>query len=89
MSPAQIAALLNALTQADQALCNHACHGGPEMPCLRTRDQCKAGCGRMAGDAVVAVRAALARCNTALPGVGVDVATNSRSNAESGEKESL
>ncbi len=48
-----------ALETADAALRRHACHGGPEMPCIRTEGQCADECGREAGDALLAVISAL------------------------------
>ncbi len=50
-----------ALVSADNALRNHACHGGDATPCLRARYQCDIECGREAGDALLLVEAALAQ----------------------------
>ncbi len=62
----EIEALREALASADDALRNHACHGGPDAPCLRTSSQCHFDCGKQAGDALVTVLAALKR---EVPGV--------------------
>jgi hypothetical protein len=56
---ATIRAAMAALLLADEALRNHACHGGEKVPCIRTKDQCAADCGKEAGDALLAVEAAL------------------------------
>jgi len=48
-----------ALLVAREALCEFACHGGPDIPCRRTPDQCRDQCGREAGDAIVAIDVAL------------------------------
>ncbi len=52
--------LVEALREAEKALRNHACHGGDNVPCLRTIAQCKSECGEQAGDALLTVEAALA-----------------------------
>lgn len=49
-----------ALVAADDALREHACHGGPSAPCVRSRYECASECGRKAGDALLIVEAALA-----------------------------
>lgn len=53
--------LLAALKKADEALCDYSCHYGPGIPCLRTRSECAMECGKRAGDALLAVRAAIAK----------------------------
>lgn len=54
-SARKIEVLDRALNVTREALCEHACHAGPEVPCIRTRDQCATECGRSAGDVIVAV----------------------------------
>jgi hypothetical protein len=49
------------LEAADSALRDQACHGGPNVRCLRSPDQCRESCGREAGDALLLVEAALAK----------------------------
>ena len=56
---AEIERLREALREADDALCEYACHGGLKIPCRRTPNQCRSECGRAAADALVVVRAAL------------------------------
>lgn len=51
--------LIEALRAAREALCNHACHGGKDAPCIRTPDQCAFDCGLAAGDAIQTIDAAL------------------------------
>jgi hypothetical protein len=48
-----------ALRVADEALRAHACHGGPNVPCVRAQYQCQLECGKQAGDALVVVSKAL------------------------------
>lgn len=52
---------IEALTAADEALRAYACHGGADIPCRRTPEQCASECGSAAGDAFVKVNAALAK----------------------------
>ena len=56
---ARVAELEGVLLIADNALCNYACHAGPQAPCLRAIHQCSDSCGKVAGDAVATLRAAL------------------------------
>lgn len=51
----RVDALEHALKITREALCEHACHAGIEVPCIRTRDQCQSECGKSAGDVIVAV----------------------------------
>lgn len=51
--------LEKALSVAEDALRDYACHAGPDIPCRRSPDQCASECGKSAGDAFVAVQAAL------------------------------
>lgn len=44
---------------AREALCEYACHLGENVPCLRTKQQCLSECGKAAGDAIIAIDAAL------------------------------
>lgn len=53
--------LIEALREAREALCNHACHGGKEAPCIRSDDQCRAECGYLAGDAIVRIDSILTK----------------------------
>jgi hypothetical protein len=53
-----------ALKSADAALREYACHGGKDVPCIRTQDQCSFECGRFAGDALIEVGQALAALET-------------------------
>ncbi len=55
----QLIAMKGALEAADNALRNHACHGGDKAPCLRARYQCQVECGKEAGDALLLVESAL------------------------------
>ena len=55
----RIAALEDALRGAYDALCEYACHVGEKAPCLRSPDQCAAGCGKPAGDALLKLEAVL------------------------------
>jgi len=55
-----IAKMEDALRTAEDALRDHACHAGPNVPCLRTKQQCRDECGRSAGDALQVVLSALA-----------------------------
>jgi hypothetical protein len=48
-----------ALEETVAALSLHACHGGEGIPCLRTEDQCRAECGKVAGDAFIVGSSAL------------------------------
>lgn len=48
-----------ALREADKALRQHACHGGPNAPCLRPDWQCREECGQLAGDVLLIVEAVL------------------------------
>jgi hypothetical protein len=57
--------ILDALEAADKALRNHACHGGPDLPCLRAPEQCRAECGKEAGDALLLVEEALEKVRAA------------------------
>lgn len=57
--------LLEALKDAREALCNHACHGGDATPCIRSNEQCRAECGKQAGDAIVSIDAAIAKAGSA------------------------
>jgi hypothetical protein len=51
--------LREALEETVAALSFHACHGGEGIPCLRTEDQCRAACGKAAGDAFIVGSSAL------------------------------
>lgn len=53
--------LLEALKNAREALCNHACHGGNATPCIRSNEQCRSECGKQAGDAIVMIDAAITK----------------------------
>ncbi len=55
----QLADARAVLRVADDALRNHACHGGPSAPCLRSDTDCQFDCGKQAGDALLVVEAAL------------------------------
>ena len=52
---------LEAMREAREALREYACHGGPDVPCLRNENQCRAECGKSAGDAFIALTAAIAK----------------------------
>lgn len=52
-------AMREALGTARSALCEHACHGGDSIPCIRSAEQCRTDCGKQAGDAILAIDAAL------------------------------
>ena len=52
---------LDAMREAREALREYACHGGPDVPCLRNENQCRAECGKSAGDAFIALTAAIAK----------------------------
>ncbi len=54
-------ALVEAAREAVEALCNHACHAGENAPCIRSKDQCHAECGKLAGDAFLTLFAALSQ----------------------------
>lgn len=56
---ATITELVSALGEARDALGDYACHAGPDVPCLRTADQCAANCGKIAGNAFVRIDTAL------------------------------
>lgn len=56
---AQVERMREALDMAFDALRNHACHGGLDVPCIRSADQCTHECGKAAGDALILVEAAL------------------------------
>ena len=50
----------SALREAETALRDYACHGGPEAPCLRAKHECRfMECGDAAGNALTSVLAAL------------------------------
>jgi hypothetical protein len=53
--------LVEALKAADDGLRDHACHGGPAVPCLRSATECSIECGKRAGNALLKVTAALTR----------------------------
>jgi hypothetical protein len=52
---------LEAMREAREALREYACHGGPDVPCLRNESQCRADCGKPAGDAFITLTAAIAK----------------------------
>ena len=52
---------LEAMREAREALREYACHGGPDVPCLRNENQCRAECGKSAGDAFIRLTAAIAK----------------------------
>lgn len=52
---------LEAMREAREALREYACHGGADVPCLRSANQCRAECGKSAGDAFIALTAAIAK----------------------------
>lgn len=54
-----VAGVVEALEKAREALANRACHGGLELPCIRSPEQCRSDCGKVDGDALLAVEAAL------------------------------
>lgn len=53
------------LRKSDEALRQHACHGGPEVPCNREDWQCREECGQLAGDVLLIIQAALNRAGEA------------------------
>lgn len=59
--------LREGLERADAALRDYACHGGPDVPCIRSMDQCAAECGQHAGDALLVVTQALTTPRTETP----------------------
>lgn len=54
-------ALVEAARAAAEALCNHACHAGETAPCIRSAEQCRDECGKVAGDAFLTLFAALSQ----------------------------
>jgi hypothetical protein len=59
---ARIAALEAKLAEKDallrecgEALAEYACHGGPDLPCIRSEDQCRTECGKIAGDTLTKI----------------------------------
>lgn len=61
-----VAELLAGLKAADEALSAYACHAGPGVPCIRSKDQCLAECGNEAGDAIVTIAPLIAKAEEAL-----------------------
>ena len=53
---AHIAALEALVKEAGEALSEYACHGGPDLPCIRSKDQCRTECGKIAGDALAKIK---------------------------------
>jgi hypothetical protein len=58
-SQAEIERLTEVLYRAQEALGEYACHVGDKHPCIRTADQCRNECGKIAGDAALLIDAAL------------------------------
>ncbi len=65
-SPSTVLALLDrieelttTLYRAREALGEYACHIGDKYPCMRLPDQCRAECGKAAGDAALLIDKAL------------------------------
>ena len=44
------------LRECGEALAEYACHGGPDLPCIRSEDQCRTECGKIAGDALAKIK---------------------------------
>ena len=44
------------LRECGEALAEYACHGGPDLPCIRSKDQCRTECGKIAGDTLAKIK---------------------------------
>jgi hypothetical protein len=44
------------LQECGEALAEYACHGGPDLPCIRSKDQCRTECGKIAGDTLAKIK---------------------------------